>query len=323
MTLQQLRYLCAIVDGGFNISRAAGVLHTSQPGISKQVGLLEEELGTSVFVRRKGRVVALSERGTRVLEVARRILKDANSLRYMGDEFVQAETGRLGLAVLHIHARYLLFDVINGFKRSHPAVRVDLLQGAPGKVSDLVMSGDADIGVTIEPLTRQTGLLQLPCRPVPRSIVVPARHPLLRKPRPTLEDIARHPVIAVEPSSAVDWAIRRAFDARGIELNITLQASDASVIKAYVESGLGIAMLPTAAVDPARDRNLRTIDATHLFGDSQLNLLIDPYRYLRRYAFDFIERVAPQWTQPKVEAAMAQQARQERHRGPGAGPVAA
>jgi LysR family cys regulon transcriptional activator len=314
VTLQQLRYLCAVADCGFNISRAADVLHTSQPGISKQIGLLEEELNTAIFVRRKGRMVDISERGAQVLEIARRILKDANSLRYMGDEFVQAEGGRLAVAVLHIHARYLLLDVITQFKRAHPAVRIDLLQGTPGRVSDLVLSGEADIGVSIDPLTGLAGLLQIACRPVPRSVIVPARHPLLRKPRPTLEDIARYPVIAVEASSAVDWEIRRAFQSHGIELDIAMQAADATVIKAYVESGIGIAMLPTAAFEPQRDRGLRAIDAGHLFGDSQLNLLLDPYRYLRGFAYDFIELVAPRWPRAEVEKAMALRARQERAR---------
>ena len=315
MTLQQLRYLCAIADCGFNISRAAELLHTSQPGISKQIGMLEEELGAGIFVRRKGRMVDVSERGTQVLEVARRILKDANSLRFMGDEVVHAGGGRLALAVLHIHARYLLLDVINQFKRGHPGVCIDLLQGTPGKVSELVMSGEADIGVTVAPVTRLTGLLQIACWPVPRSIVVPVRHPLLRKPRPTLEDIARYPVIAVEASSAVDWEIRRAFQARGIELDIAMHAADASVIKAYVESGIGIAVLPTAAFEPQRDKGLRAIKANHLFGDSHLNLLIDPYRYLRGFAYDFIELVVPDWIRERVEQAMARQAKQERIRG--------
>ncbi len=314
MTLQQLRYLCAIADCGFNISRAAELLHTSQPGISKQIGLLEEELNTGVFVRRKGRIVDVSTRGAQVLEIARRILKDANSLRNMGDEFVQMQDGHLTLAALHVHARYLLLDVITQFKKAHAGVRVDLLQGTPGKVSDLVMSGEADIGVTIEPLTQLTGLLQITCRPVARSVIVPVRHPLLRIKKPTLEDIAMYPVIAVEPSSAVDWAIRRAFQLRGIELDVAMYAGDATVIKAYVEQGLGIGMLPTAVFEPARDKGLRAIDASHLFGDSDLKLIIDPYRYLRSFAYEFIEMVAPEWTRDKVEAAMAQQARKERIR---------
>ena len=314
MTLQQLRYLCAVADCGFNISRAAQVLHTSQPGISKQIGMLEEELNTAVFVRRKGRIVDVSERGAHVLDVARRILKDAGSLREMGAEVVQPQAGRLALAVMHVHARYLLLDVLTDFRRSHPAVRIDLLQGTPGRVGELVLSGEADMGLSVEPLRRQTGLLQIACRPVPRSVVVPAGHPLLRKTRPTLEDIARHPVIVVDAASAVDWEIRRAFQSRGIELDVAMQAADASVIKAYVEAGLGIAMLPTAAYEPERDRGLRAIDAGHLFGDSHLNLLIDPYRYLRGFAYDFIERLAPHWQRPQVEEAMTQQARRERAR---------
>jgi LysR family cys regulon transcriptional activator len=149
---------------------------------------------------------------------------------------------------------------------------------------------------------------------VARSVIVPARHPLLRIKKPRLEDIAMYPVIAVEPSSAVDWAIRRAFQSRGIELEVAMHAGDATVIKAYVEQGLGIGMLPTAVFEPARDKGLRAIDASHLFGDSHLKLIIDPWRYLRSFAYDFIELVAPEWTRQKVDTAMAQQARKERVR---------
>jgi len=314
MTLQQLRYLCAVADCGFNISRAAEVLHTSQPGMSKQIALLEEELKIGVFVRRKGRMVDVSARGAEVLEVARRILKDAGTLRSIGAESVEAEGGHLALSLLHVHARYLLIDEIAQFRRNYPGVRVDLLQGSPGRISDLVMSGEAEIGVTIEPVTQPTGLLQITCRPVARSVFVPLGHPLLRVRKPTLHDIAMYPLIAVDPSCAMDWAIRRAFHAHGIEPNVAVHAGDATVIKAYVEQGLGICVLPSAAFEPARDKGLRIIDATDLFGDSRLKLIIDPYRYLRSFAYDFIELVAPEWTREKVDAAMAQQVREERAR---------
>lgn len=312
MKLQQFRYLCAIADSGFNISHAAEMLHTSQPGISKQIRLLEEELNTNIFVRRNGRIVDVSERGAEVLKVVRRMLKDADNLRYMGDEFTYADRGPLALAAMHIHVRYLLFDVILEFRKAHPRVRIDMLQGTPGKVSERVMSGEADIGVTIEPLTRLDGLLEIPCRLVSRSVIVPAGHPLLRKSEVTLEDIAGYPIIAVDPSSAVDWAIRRAFQTNGIELDIAMYAVDATVMKAYVRAGVGIAVLPTAAFEPEHDHELRAIDANHLFGHSDLRLIIDPYRYLRSYAYDFIELVAPEWTRERVDQAMAERAVQER-----------
>jgi LysR family cys regulon transcriptional activator len=308
MKLQQFRYLCAIADSGFNISHAAEMLHTSQPGISKQIRLLEEELNTNIFVRRNGRIVDVSERGAEVLKVVRRMLKDADNLRCMGAEFTYPDSGPLALAAMHIHVRYLLFDVILAFRKSHPRVRIDMLQGTPGKVSERVMSGDADIGVTIEPLTRLDGLLEIPCRLVSRSVIVPVGHPLLRKAEVTLEDIAGYPIIAVDPSSAVDWAIRRVFQTSGIELDIAMYAVDATVMKAYVRAGVGIAVLPTAAFEPERDLELRAIDANHLFGHSDLRLIIDPYRYLRSYAYDFIELVAPEWTREKVDQAMAEKA---------------
>jgi LysR family cys regulon transcriptional activator len=315
MKLQQLRYLCAIADCGFNISRAAELLHTSQPGVSKQVRMLEEQLNTNIFVRRNGRIVDVSERGQKVLEAARRMLKDADNLRYMGDEFTHAENGGLTLAAMHIHVRYFLFDVITKFSKVHPHVRINLLQGTPGKVSERVMSGEVDIGVTIEPLTAELhGLLQISCRPVPRSVIVPAGHPLLLKPQPSLEDIASYRIVAGDPSSALDWTIRRTFQSHGIELDIAMHAVDATVIKAFVEAGVGIAMLPTATFEPQRDRELRAIDVNHLFRSGDLRLIIDPYRYLRSFAYDFIELVAPEWTRAKVDQAMAEKADQERIR---------
>jgi len=316
MKFHQLRYLCAVADSGFSVSGAAELLHTSQPGISKQIQLLEAELNTSVFVRRSGRIVGVTERGAEILAVARRILKDANSLRNMGEEFMQAESGQLPIAALHIHARYLLRDIMTEFRQTHPQVRIDLQQGTPAKVCELVMSGEVDIGFIVEPVVPHNELLEIVCWPVPRSVYVPEGHPLLEAARPTLEDIARYPIIAVSPSSSVDWPIRRTFQSRGIDLNIAMYSVDATVMKSYVEAGIGIALLPSAAYEPKRDIGLRIINVDHLFGPSELRLVVDPFRYLRSYVYDFIEKVAPAWTRQKVMAALAAKAEQTRVRQP-------
>ncbi|MFW7347771.1 MAG: LysR substrate-binding domain-containing protein [Pigmentiphaga sp.] len=316
MKFQQLRYLCAVADSGFSISGAAERLHTSQPGISKQIQLLETELNTSIFIRRGGRVIGVTERGAEILSIARRILKDANSLRDMGEEFKQTESGQLSIAALHIHARYLLRDIMAEFRKTHPQVRIDLLQGTPSKVCELVMSGEVDIGFIVEPAAPHDELLEIVCWPVPRSVYVPEGHPLLQAARLTLEDIARYPIIAVSPSSSVDWSIRRAFQSRGLELNIAMYSVDATVMKSYVEAGIGIALLPSAAYEPKRDAGLRIINVDHLFGPSELRLAIDPFRYLRSFAYDFIERVAPDWPRQKVMAALAAKAEQTRTRLP-------
>jgi LysR family cys regulon transcriptional activator len=312
MKLQQFRYLCAIADCGFNISRAAEILHTSQPGISTQIRLLEEELNTNIFMRLNGRIVDVTERGAEVLKVARRIMKDSENLRHIGKESEYADGGQFVLAAMHVHVRYLLFDVITEFRKTHPRVRIDMLQGTPGKIIERVMSGEADVGVTVESLARLDGLLDIPCRLVSRSVIVPVDHPLLQKAELTLEDIACYPIIAVDPALAVDWAIRRTFQSSGIALDIAMYAVDATVIKAYVEAGVGIAMLPTAVFEPERDHKLRAIDANHLFGHSDLRLIMDPCRYLNSFAYDFIEMVAPEWSRAKVDKAMAEKAVQAR-----------
>ena len=301
MNLQQLRYLHAIAAEGFNISRAADALHTSQPGISKQIRLLEREAGVDILVRKGNRVVGVTEPGEAILAVARRMLQDADSVRKIGEDFSRKTRGRMVVATTHIHARYVLRDFIRDFIRRHPAVTLMLRQGSPSQVARLVAAGEADIGVSSEPPGQPVpDLVSLPCLKLERSVVTPPRHPLLKE-KLTLKAIAKYPIVTYDPSYVGGSAVARAFEKAGIEPNVVLTAIDADVIKAYVELGLGIAIVPTVAYEPGRDRNLRALDARRLFDPTVTRIEIRRDAWLRSYMYDFITALAPDWDREAID----------------------
>jgi len=304
VNLRQLHYLNGIADAGFNISRAAAALHTSQPGISKQMQMLEQEIGVDILVRRGNRIVGVTEPGQAILEVARRMLHDAENLKRIGEDYTQQTVGRLVLATTHIHARYVLRTVIRDFIRRHPDVRLALRQGSPAQTARMVASGEADIGISSEPPEPIPELVTLPCLKLERSVMTPRRHPLLAEKRLTLRAIARHPIITLDQSFVGGYAVLRAFEAAGIKPNIVLSAIDADVIKSYVELGLGIAILPTVAYEPGRDRNLRAIDARRLFDPTITRIEIRRDIYLREYMYDFIAMLAPRLSRQSVDQAI-------------------
>ena len=300
MRLEQLRFLCAIVDHGHNISKAATALGVSQPGITRQIKLLERELNVDILLRRDGRIVGLTDPGSSILEIARRMAEDANNVRRISEEFTKEQSGRLALATTHIHARYVLLHRIEQFRRKYPHVQLVLRQGTPARVFELVSSGEADIAIASLPPGGAMGLAVLPSYALDRSVITPARHPLLARRKPTLEEIARHPIITYDVGFAGASVVMGAFRDRGIPLNVVMTATDADVIKAYVELGLGIAVLPTVAFDAERDRKLRAISASHLFQSTQTMIGVHPYMYLRQYMYDFIQFVAPEWSRRAV-----------------------
>jgi LysR family cys regulon transcriptional activator len=303
MNLRQLRYLHGIAAAGYNISRAATALHTSQPGISRQIQLLEQEIGVDILVRKGNRIVGVTEPGQAILDVAQRMLHDAENLRRIGEDFTRKESGRLVVATTHLHARYVLRDVIRDFIRRHPEVQLVLRQGSPVQTADLVAAGDADIGISSKPAEARPDLVTLPCLKLERSVITRSRHPLLAEKRLTLRVIARYPLITLDQSLAGGAAVLQAFEAAGIKPNIVLSAIDADVIKTYVELGLGIAILPSIAYEPKRDRTLRAIDAARLFEPTVTCIEIRRENYLRSYMLDFIRSIAPQWSRETIEQA--------------------
>jgi LysR family cys regulon transcriptional activator len=304
MKLQQLRYLCEVANQGLNLSKAAEILHTSQPGISKQIRLLENELGVDIFVRNGKRVVETTPPGRAIIEIAERMLRDAKNLKQVGQEFANEAIGSLTIATTHTQARYALPSAIKHFTARYPKVKLILRQGSPTQISELVTSGVADIAIATEAIELFDELVMLPCYQWNRCIVVPPRHPLLKLDKLTLEAIARYPIITYDFAFTGRSKINQAFDAKRLVPNVVLTAIDADVIKTYVELGLGIGILAQMAFDPKRDKHLRSIDASHLFEPSTTRIGIGRNSYLRGYVYDFIEIFAPHLDHAAVKAAM-------------------
>jgi LysR family cys regulon transcriptional activator len=305
MNLQQLRYLNEIVRRGLNVSGAADALYTSQPGISKQIKLLEEELGIQIFVRNGKRIVAMTEPGKGIFAIAQRMLHDAENLKQVAQEFQAQDTGHLTLATTHTQARYALPPVVKKFMTRYPKVQLALHQGNPTQIAEQVLSGEADVAIATESLTQYDGLITLPCYQWHHCVIVPSAHPLLDDTPLTLAKIAQYPIITYDFAFSGRGKINAAFDQAGIIPNVALTAIDADVIKTYVELGLGIGILADIAFIPDRDQHLRMIPAQHLFQPSTTRIAFRKNEYLRGYVYDFIQLFAPKLTRDVVEGVMA------------------
>lgn len=303
MTLQQLRYLCGIAREGFSVSRAAGALGTSQPAISKQVRMLERELGIDLLVRKRNRILGLTGAGQAMIAAAQRTLWEADNLQRITSEFTHKGAGRLVIATTHMYARYVLRPVIKDFIERHRDVRLVLRQGVPATIEQWVAAGEADIGISGMALGRHEELTFLPCATLERSVFAPVRHPLLREKRLTLQSIARFPIITLDQSIEGGRKAIEPFAAARIEPNIVLSAIDADVVKSYVELGLGVAILLAVAYEPERDRGLRVIKAAHLFEGTTPHIVLRHGTYLPGYMHEFIAGLAPQWDRRAIEAA--------------------
>ncbi|MCW5575343.1 MAG: CysB family HTH-type transcriptional regulator [Burkholderiales bacterium] len=305
MTLQQLRYLHEVVRHGLNISDAARCLFTSQPGISKQIRLLEEELGVEIFNRKRGRIVGLSVSGEQVLSIAEKMLNDAESLKKIGDAMSAQDVGNFVVAATHTQARYALPEVLKKFSAKYPKVAVRLKQGNPGQVSQFVLEGAADIGIATEALSVPSELKAIPCHQWGRVVITRPGH-ALQKMRPvSLEHIARFPIIAYDREFSARQIILQTFEAAGLAPNIVLSALDADVMKACVELDLGIAILTRLAFDQSKDKNLSAIDVGHLFPSSTTYIAVRRRNFLKAYMYDFIEMFSPKLKKHAVEKALA------------------
>jgi LysR family transcriptional regulator, cys regulon transcriptional activator len=304
MKLQQLRYLTEVVRRGLNVSEAADALHTSQPGVSKQIRSLEDELGIQVFVRHGKRLVAITEPGKAVVAIAERILSEAQNLKRAGEEFANDQLGTLTIAATHTQARYALPKAVAAFKRRYPKVKLVIHQGNPTQICEQVLTGEADLCVATEAIAEYPELVSMPVYQWNRCVVVPPKHPLLKTAPLTLEKLAEYPIVTYDFAFANRSLVEKAFENRGLQPNVVLTALDSDVIKTYVELGLGIGILAKMAFDPKRDASLRAIDASHLFESSTTRLGIKRNAYLRRYAYEFIELFAPHLPRSTVERAV-------------------
>lgn len=281
------------------------MLFTSQPGVSRQIRELEEELGVDIFVRAGKRLTGLTPPGTTLLPIVERLLLDAENLKRAGDDFSSKMEGQLSVAATHSQARYALPHVVKDFRDKFPQVTLHLHQGSPKQVADMLLSGEADIGVATEALSNYTQLVTLPCYRWTHSIVVPPNHPLLSVDGPvTLQQLAQYPIITYQAGYTGRSHIDDAFASDALHPNVVLTAMDADVIKTYVELGMGVGIVASVALDAERDRNLRILDAGHLFQVNVTRLGLRKGAWLRGYAYSFIETFVPTLTQTVVAAAL-------------------
>ncbi|MFO1413144.1 MAG: LysR substrate-binding domain-containing protein [Burkholderiales bacterium] len=304
MTLQQLRALCEIVDRGLHLSTAASALHRSQPALSRQLQALERDLGIELFARKRNRIVELTPAGAQIVAIARRMLADADLVGRVAGETSDPTRGSLTVATTHTQARYTLPKVIGTFMKRYPEVRLTLRQATPQGCAVMVALGQADLAICTETVGEPSEVVAVPCYFLQRSVATPLRHPLTRTRPLTLEALARFPVITYEEGFNGRRVVDETFAHAGLKPRVILSAVDADVSKAYVEMGLGIAILASVAIDPKRDTGLRRLDASHLFRPSCLSVMIRRGTYLRRYMTHFIELFAPHVGAADIERAL-------------------
>lgn len=307
MNFQQLRSVRETVRCGFNLTEVATILFTSQPGVSRQIRELEEELGLEIFARAGKRLTGLTAPGAALLPIVEQLLLDAENLKRAGQDFSSRLDGRLSVAATHSQARYALPHVVRDFRALFPQVTLHLHQGSPKQVAEMLLSGEADIGVATEALALYPQLVTLPCYRWTHSIVVPPGHALLAHSEPvSLRQLVEYPLITYNLGFTGRSHIDDAFAREGLHPNVVLTAMDADVIKTYVELGMGVGIIASIALDPERDQHLRMLDARHLFEINLTRLAIRRGAWLRGYAYRFIETFVPTLTRDVVEKALAE-----------------
>lgn len=306
MTLQQLRYLVEVAQRGFNVSEAAEALFTSQPGVSKQIKQLENDLGIIIFERVGKRLTGVTEAGGQVLAHARRILAETENLKRYVDDYTHGQHGALVIATTHTQARYALPEAISRFRMRYPEVTLTLHQGMPDQFAEWLVRGDVDLAIATEALKDVPGIVALPCRQWHHAIVVPEGHPLLSAGVISLAELASYPLITYVRGVAGRIGMDAVFERQGLTPRIVLDALDADVVKTYVGLGMGVGIIAEHAFDPLRDpaAGLRLIQARHLFPANTTHVAIRRGTLLRRFEYDFIEDFAPGLNRDVVQKAL-------------------
>ncbi len=305
MKIQQLKYVREIVRRGLSISAAAQAMHASQPGVSNQVQQLEEELGLQIFERHGKRLTGVTPVGESVIAMAERVLQDVDNIRQMAADCRSDQTGTLSIGTTHTQARYALPPAIKQFSEHYPNVHLNMVQGTPPEVAEMAATGRVDIAIATEGLSQYDQLAILPCYQWNRCVVVPPEHPLLDMKRLTLEAVADFPILTYVMGFTGRAQQDQSFIERGLHPNVVFTATDADVIKTYVELELGIGIIASMAFDPDKDAPLKAIDASHLFNPSTTHMGIRKGSYLRGYMYAFIEFFASHLDKETVEQAIS------------------
>jgi len=301
MKLRQLHYIHEVARRGLNVTAASEALFTSQPGVSKQIRMLEDELGVDIFVRNGKHLSEITPAGQRILDCTQRLLAEVENIKRVAEDFHDADRGDLSIATTHTQARYALPQVIQPFRKRYPRVSLHLHQGSPPQIARMAAEGQADFAIATEAMHHFETLVMLPCYHWNRSVLVPPNHPLASKSKLTLQDIAAHPVITYTFGFTGRSKLDQAFAARGLKPDVILTAVDADVIKTYVRLGLGVGIVASMAYDPATDHDLVHLPADHLFEDSVTHIGFRRGLFLRGYMYEFLQLFAPHLTREVVD----------------------
>lgn len=308
MKLQQLRYIVAMVRHDLNVSQTADALFTSQPGVSKQIRLLEDEIGIEIFQRSGKQVTRVTPAGERIIEIADAILQQVEDIRTVGREHANPNVGELRIATTHTQARYVLPAVIEKFRERYPHVVLHMHQGTPAQIAEMVASGMVDFAIATEGVSLFADLVMLPCYHWHRAVIVPEGHPLQKIDALdglTLEALSAYPLVTYVFGFGGESKLDQAFKQRGLRPNVVLTASDADVIRTYVRMGLGVGIVAELSVAAIVDDGLVTLDADQLFSHSTTHIAFRKATKLRGFMYDFIELFAPHLDQELVDSANA------------------
>lgn len=305
MKLQQLRYIWEVARHRLNVSATAETLFTSQPGISKQIKLLEDELGIPIFARSGKHLTDVTAAGKKIIEVAGEILDRTHDIKAIAQEYVDNKVGTLSLATTHTQARYALPAVVQEFMRRYPAIKLNMHQGTPTQIAEMASRGVVDLAIATEAMDLFENLVMMPCYEWNRAVLVPHEHPLLQCRRLSLEALANYPIVTYVFGFTGRSQLDRAFEQRRLRPQLALTAVDADVIKTYVRLGLGVGIVARMAYDPVVDADLVALDAGHLFGRSVTKIGLRRDMFIRGFLYDFIQLFAPHLTRDLVDRAMA------------------
>ena len=311
MKLQQLRYIWEVAHHDLNVSATAQSLYTSQPGISKQIRLLEDELGVEIFSRSGKHLTRVTPAGETIIEQAGDILRKVDSIKRVAQEFSNEKRGSLDVATTHTQARYALPPIISRFINQYPEVSLNMHQGTPMQIAEMAANGTVDFAIATEALEHFGDLIMMPCYRWNRCIVVPRDHPLAQLSALTLEDVAEHPIVTYVFGFTGRSKLDEAFTQHGLTPKVVFTATDADVIKTYVRLGLGIGIMAQMAYDPEQDADLASLDASHLFEHSTTMIGCRRGTFLRDYMYDFIELFSPHLNRELVAKAFSLQTRAE------------
>lgn len=297
MKLQQLRCIFEVVQNDFNISKAANSLHTSQPGVSKQIQLLEDEVGVQIFQRNGKRLTGLTEPGQQVFDSIAEIIREEKNIKRVSEEYEKKDTGNFTIATTHTQARYKLPNVVEEFVKKYPKINLNIHQGNPSQVTEQIVNGDADVGIATESIGLHDKIFCIPCYSWNRIIVMPKSHPLNEEKIITLEHLATYPLITYDYAFTGSTIVSKVFKESNLKPNIMLTAIDADVIKTYVNLNLGIGLIAEMAFDSSKDIDLISRDVSHLFPLSTTYLGIRKDTFIRASTFDFIKMFTPQMSE--------------------------